>query len=170
MSQEVEHPEHSLVRLGVGLYGLWPSQELKVAWQDTIQLEPALRWVSMIAQVKAVPTGFPIGYGATVITQRETKIAIVPVGYADGFDRGLTNCGEVLVRGQRCAVLGRVSMNMIIVDVSDLSAVQVEDEVVLLGKQNEVEITATEIADKIGTINYEITTRISPLLGRKQIA
>jgi len=169
LAQEVHFPTHSLVRLGIGLYGLWPSWQLESQWQEEVQLQSVLRWASMVAQVKTIPTGFPIGYGATVVTHHETTIAVVPVGYADGFDRGLSNCGEVLVHGQICQVLGRVSMNMIVVDVSHVSKVQAEDEVVIIGKQGSAEITATQIAQKIDTINYEIVTRLSPLLSRELI-
>jgi alanine racemase len=169
LAQETKHPTHSLVRLGIGLYGLWPSTQLQNEWEEKMPLQPVLRWVSLVAQVKTVPTGFPIGYGATLITRHATKIAIIPIGYADGFDRGLSNCGKVLIHGQMCPVLGRVSMNMIVVDVTDLADVQVEEEVVILGKQGSAEITATQIAQKIDTINYEIVTRISPLLSREVI-
>ena len=100
------------------------------------------------------------------ITNKKTKIAIVPVGYADGYDRGLLNISEVLIGGTRCKILGRVAMNMFVVDVTHLNDVSIEDEVVILGKQGKEEITAEEIAQKIDTINYEITTRISPLLPR----
>ena len=102
----------------------------------------------------------------TYITSKRTKIAIIPQGYADGFGREFSNKGEVLIGGTRCKVLGRVAMNMFVVDVSHLKKVKEEDEVVLLGKQMKEEITAEEMAEKTNTINYEITTRISPFLPR----
>jgi len=91
---------------------------------------------------------------------------VIPQGYSDGYDRGLSNCGEVLIRGARCKVLGRVAMNMFVVDVSHLEDAKAEDEVVLLGSQGKDRITAEEIASKIGTINYEITTRVLATLPR----
>lgn len=157
----------SLVRLGIGIYGMWPSEDLKTRFQNnTMELKPVIRWVSHIAQIKHLPVNHPIGYGLTYITSKETTVAVIPQGYSDGYDRGLSNSGEVLIGGTRCRVLGRIAMNMFVVDVSHLSEVCSEDEVVLLGKQGDQEITAEEIALKINTINYEVTTRISPLLER----
>ncbi len=154
-----------LIRPGISLYGMWPSNDLKDKFESEIFfLKPVLRWVSHVAQIKTVPAGYSIGYGLTHITEKITKIAVIPQGYSDGYDRGLSNIGEVLIAGTRCAVLGRVAMNMFVVDVSHLEKVSAEDEVVLLGKQQAEEISAEEIAEKIGTINYEITTRISALL------
>lgn len=156
-----------LVRPGISLYGMWPSNDLKNRLEsENFFLKPVMRWVSHIAQVKTVPVGYSIGYGLTHITEKITKIAVIPQGYSDGFDRGLSNVGEVLIGGKRCSVLGRVAMNMFVVDVSCLEEVSAEDEVVLLGKQGKEEITAEEIAEKLETINYEITTRVSPLLPR----
>ena len=125
-----------------------------------------MAWKTKIAQIKTLPKGHSVGYGLTYLTSSFTKIAVIPVGYADGFDRGLSNIGEVLIGKTRCKVLGRVAMNMFVVDVNHLKNVAIEDEVVILGKQGKEEINAEEIAEKIETINYEITTRISSLLLR----
>ncbi|MFA5995222.1 MAG: alanine racemase [Patescibacteria group bacterium] len=158
---------HALVRLGVGVYGLWPSLALQKQYEHKqYTLKPVLRWVTHVAQVKLLPKGYPIGYGLTYITKKSTKIALIPQGYSDGYDRGLSNCGEVLIRGQVCKVLGRISMNMFTVDVTNVRNIKVEDEVVLLGKQGKAEITAEAMAKKLHTINYEIISRISPLLPR----
>lgn len=165
MLYEKNSPTHSLVRVGIGLYGLYPSSSI-LAKNEELQLQPILRWVSHLAQVKTVPAQFPIGYGLTYITSKETKIAIVPQGYSDGYDRGLSNVGEVLVQGTRCPVLGRIAMNMFAIDVSHLPNVQAEEEVILLGNQGTESISAEELAEKIGSINYEITARLSPLLPR----
>jgi alanine racemase len=100
------------------------------------------------------------------VTSRETRIGIVPQGYSDGFDRGLSNTGEVLVHGVRCPVLGRVAMNMFAIDLSDVPEARPEDEVVLLGEQGRERITAEDMAARLGTINYEVVTRVSPLLPR----
>ena len=156
-----------LVRMGISLYGMWPSAELQKKFESKdFQLKPVMRWVTHVAQIKTVPEGYSIGYGLTHITKKETKIAVIPQGYSDGFDRGFSNCAEVLIGGTRCKVLGRVAMNIFVVDVSHLPEVKAEDEVVLLGKQGNETIDAEEMAEKIDTINYEITTRVSPLLPR----
>lgn len=157
---------NSLVRLGIGVYGMWPSEHLRFLYKNKIELKPVLSWKTKVAQVKILPKGSTIGYGLTYKTKKQIKIALIPQGYADGFDRGLSNKGEVLIHGTGCKVLGRVSMNMFTVNVSHLPDVKIEDEVVILGEQNKKEITAEEIARKLDTINYEITTRISSLLPR----
>lgn len=158
--------DHTIVRAGIGLYGLWPSKDLQKEGElRGIFLKPVLRWVSCVAQVKIVPAGYSIGYGLTYVTPKKMKIAIIPQGYSDGFARELSNAGTVLIRGRRCAVIGRVSMNMFAVDVDHLSDVEQENEVVLLGQQGSECISAEEIAEG-RTINYEVTTRITPLLPR----
>lgn len=170
LAYEKNAGRNSLVRLGIGLYGMWPSEELRQEWESTeFQLKPVIRWVTHIAQVKTFPAGYSIGYGLTFVTPREMKIAVIPQGYSDGYDRGLSNQGEVLIRGQRCRVLGRVAMNMFVVDVSNVTGVSLEDEVVLLGTQKNECLSAEEIASKIDTINYEVTTRITPLLPRLRL-
>jgi alanine racemase len=121
-----------------------------------------------LAQVKTLPAGHPVGYGLTYVTWKETRVGIVPQGYSDGFDRGLSNVGEVLVQGRRCPVIGRVAMNMFAVDLSRAPDAKMEDEVVLLGSQGADRITAEEIAAKIGTINYEVVARIAHGLPRRQ--
>ncbi len=157
---------HQIVRLGIGMYGMWPSEYLKLLYKNKIKIKPVLSWKTKVAQIKTLSKGHTIGYGLSYKTKRETKIALIPQGYSDGLDRGLSNKGEVLIKGTRCKVLGRISMNMFTVDVSHLPSVKVEDEVVIIGVKGRQEITAEEIAKKINTINYEITTRISSLLPR----
>jgi alanine racemase len=125
-----------------------------------------MRWTSHLAQVKTLPAGHPVGYGLTYRTPRPLKIGIVPQGYSDGYDRGLSNVGEVLVDGQRCPVVGRIAMNMFAIDLTPAPEARMEDEVVLMGAQGEDRITAEEIAAKLGTINYEVVARVSPLLPR----
>jgi len=165
MSVEKFQTSNTIVRVGIGLYGLYPSSQLERTSGD-LALQPAVRWVSHLAQVKELPTGHPVGYGLTYITSRPTKIGIVPQGYSDGYDRGLSNAGQVLIRGMRCSVLGRIAMNMFAVDVSHVPDVRPEEEVVLLGAQSGERITAEELALKTNTINYEVVARISPLLPR----
>ncbi len=165
MTYEQESEPNDLVRLGIGLYGLYPSAALA---QDhrALQLRPVMRWVSHLAQVKTLPLGHPVGYGLTFVTPREMRVGVVPQGYSDGYDRRFSNVGSILVRGQRCAVLGRIAMNMFVVDLSTVPGAVAEDEAVLLGSQGGDRISAEQLADQIGTINYEITTRVSSLLPR----
>ena len=158
---------HPIVRLGLSAYGMWPSKHLKFLYKNTrFTLRPVIAWKTKIAEIKILPKGHTIGYGLTYITKKQTKTAVIPQGYADGVDRGLSNKGEVLIHGARCKILGRISMNMFTVDASHLPKVEIEDEVVILGRQKNEEITAEEIAKKLNTINYEVTTRISSLLPR----
>ncbi len=159
----------SMIRAGIGLYGLWPSRELRVATRgrtDFRDLRPVLGWKTRVAQVKTLPKGSYVGYGCTYKTTRETRLAVLPVGYADGYDRSLGNTAHVLIRGQRAPVIGRVCMNLTMTDVTDIPNVASEDEVTLLGRDGQEEISADSMAGWVGTINYEIVTRISPLLPR----
>lgn len=153
-----------MVRLGIGGYGLWPSKETRVAaalaGRGRIDLRPALAWKARVAQIKTVPEGAFVGYGCTFMTTHETRLAIVPVGYYDGYDRALSNLAHVLIRGRRAPVRGRVCMNIIMVDVTDIPAAALEDEVVLLGAQGDDRISAEQLAGWAGTINYEVVTRI----------
>ena len=141
-----------LVRPGLMLYGAPPSQEL----HHPIPLRPVMTVKTRVLQLKEVPAGSPIGYGCTYTTTRPSLIATLPVGYDDGYDRLLSNKGEVLLRNRRAPVVGRISMCLTTVDVTDIPGVQPDDEVVLLGRQGDEEITADDIAAKISTINYEI--------------
>jgi len=158
-----------MVRLGIAMYGLWPSKETFISAKERkrkINLEPVLYWKTRIAQIKIIKAGTSVGYGLTEKVSRDSKIAILPVGYWDGYDRKLSNVGSVLIKGKKSRIIGRICMNMIIVDVSHINNVKPEDEVVLLGKQKMEKITAEELAQKAGTINYEIVTRINPLIPR----
>ncbi len=158
-----------MVRLGIAMYGLWPSKETLVSAKERnrkINLEPVLCWKTRVAQVKTIKANTLIGYGLTEKVSCDSKIAILPVGYWDGYDRKLSNIGSVLIKGKKARILGRVCMNMIIVDIGHIKDVRLEDEVVLLGKQKREKITAEELAQKVGTINYEIVTKINPLIPR----
>ncbi|NQT49327.1 alanine racemase [Candidatus Kuenenbacteria bacterium] len=158
-----------LVRIGISMYGMWSSTETQVsAMQKGIQidLKPALTWKTKVGHLKVLPAGSGVSYGCTEKVTTATKIAVLPIGYWDGYDRKLSSVGNVLIRGKRCRVIGRVCMNMIVVDVNHVPDIQLEDEAVLLGKQGDEEITAEEIARKVGTINYEVVTRINPQIRR----
>ncbi|MFA6256866.1 MAG: alanine racemase [Candidatus Paceibacterota bacterium] len=157
---------HPIVRLGIGLYGMWPSENLEKMYKRKLKLRPVLTWKTKVAEIKTLPKGSTIGYGLTYKTKKVTKIALIPQGYSDGINRKLSNLGHVLIKGTRCKILGRVMMNMFSVDVSHIHNVKIEDEVVILGRQRKEEITAEEIAEKLDTINYEIGTKISPILPR----
>ena len=156
-----------IVRIGIGGYGLWPSERLERQYKKRgLEFQPVLSWKTHVAQVKVLPAGETIGYGLTYKTQKETRIAVIPQGYADGFPRSLSNQGMVLIGGRRCPVIGRVSMNMFTVDATNVPEVAEGDEVVLIGDQGGKSISAQEVAERSDTINYEATTRISPLLPR----
>jgi alanine racemase len=158
-----------LVRVGISLYGLWPSKETIVSSKQKnidFVLKPVLAWKTRIAQLKTLPAGSFVSYGCTEKVERETKIAVLPIGYRDGFDRGLSSIGQVLIGGKFCKILGRICMNMTIVEMSNVENAKLEDEVVLIGRQGENEITAESLAAKIGSINYEVVTRINSQIKR----
>ena len=161
-----------LVRLGVSQYGLWPSRETYLSYkikhnrQGMTVLRPVLTWKTKVGQIKFVPPKETIGYGRTYQTSRLTQLAVLPVGYADGYDRRLSNQSYVLIRGRRAPVRGRICMNLTMVDITDIQGVRVGEEVVLLGHQGQESISAESLAALIGTINYEIVTRINPSLPR----
>jgi alanine racemase len=150
------------VRPGVALYGLEPSGE----WQPVFDLKPALTLKSRVCRVRWLPAGSGVSYGRTYITQQPTLVALVPVGYGDGYHRSLSNRGAVLIRGQRAPLIGRVCMDQFVVDVTGIQGVQQDDEVVLVGQQGQVAIRAEELAALAGTINYEITTSLLPRVVR----
>jgi alanine racemase len=151
-----------MVRPGIMLYGAYPSPEMRTA----VELKPALTWATRVIQLKRVPAGTSISYGQTFVTRRETSIATLPVGYADGYKRLLSNRGEVLIAGRRAPIAGRVCMDLTMVDVTDIANVQPGDEVVLLGRQGADEITADELAAWSDTISYETFTSISARVPR----
>jgi len=158
-----------LARIGIGLYGLWPSRETMVSLKEQgseFKLEPVLSWKTRVAQVKTVAAGEYIGYGCTFRTSRKTRIAVLPVGYYDGYDRKLSNTAYVLIKGKRAPIRGRVCMNLCMADITDIPGVRPEDEVVLLGKQGREQLSSEQLAQWIGTINYEVVTRINPMLPR----
>jgi len=144
------------VRLGLAMYGLQPSPHVPLP----AGFRPALTWKTTIAQVKSLPPGSFVSYGNTYQTERKESIAVIPVGYADGFRRAPTRWKAVLVRGQRAPIVGRVCMDQTMIDVNHIPNVRVGDEVVLIGRQGEDEITAEQVADWLGTVNYEVVSEI----------
>ena len=150
---DLPHMWLDMVRPGISLYGLYPSEDV----QKTIKLTPAYSFKTRIVFLKELLQGEDVGYGRTYTTKKKrTVVASLPVGYADGYNRLLSNKGEVLVKGKRFPIIGRICMDQCMIDVTNLSQVKIGDEVVLWGKQGHEEITIEEIAGKIGTINYEI--------------
>ncbi len=150
---DLPHMWLDLIRPGISIYGLYPSKEV----QKIIKLIPAHSFKTRIVFLKELPAGECISYGRTYKTKKKrTVVASLPVGYADGYNRHLSNQGEVLVRGRRFPVIGRICMDQTMIDVTNLPQVEIGDEVVLWGRQGQEEITVEEIAEKIGTINYEI--------------
>jgi Alr-MurF fusion protein len=145
-----------MVRPGVALYGLDPSPEVRLP----VGFRPALSFKTQVAQVKVIPEGECISYGCAYITERATRVAILPVGYADGFRRAPTNWGNVLIHGQEAPLLGRVCMDQSIVDVTHIPQVRAGDEVVLIGRQGSASLTAEQVAQRLGTINYEVVSEI----------
>ncbi len=150
-----------VVRPGIMMYGMPPSHEVK-----DFPLKPVLSWKTKIVYLKELPKGHGISYGATYVTDKKRKIATLPLGYADGYHRVLSNKAEVLINGERAPIRGRICMDQFMVDVTNIDDVEIGDEVVLIGKQGNDEITATELADLAGTINYEITCSISKRVPR----
>jgi alanine racemase len=155
-----------MVRVGIALYGFWPAAAVQRASARRLTLYPVMTWKTRVATVKEVKRGCGVGYNGSYMTTRDSRIAVLPIGYYDGYSRSLSNCGQVLIHGQRAPVCGRVSMNLTSVDVTDIAAAQPGDEVVLIGRQGMAAISAEEMAAWLGTIHYEVTTRINPLIPR----
>ena len=153
-----------LVRPGIGVYGLWPSRETYLSYRllggENDIFRPVLSWKTRVTQIKDLEAGSFIGYGCTYRTTVKTRLAILPIGYADGYDRNLSNRGHVLIRGKRAPIRGRICMNLMMVDVTHIRGVRLEDEVTLIGRDRDEVLSAEQLADWAGTINYEILARI----------
>lgn len=145
--------QFDMVRMGIVLYGLYPDECVN---DGSVKLQRAMRVVSHVVHVKEVPAGSGVSYGHTYFTKEKTRIATVCIGYADGYSRSLSNVGRVLINGEYAPVIGRVCMDQLMVDVTGLTNVKVGDEVTVLGKDGENEITAEELAELTNTINYEV--------------
>ena len=149
---------HQMVRAGIVTYGMYPSDEVN---PDKLPLKPALQWLSRITHLKTLPAGREVSYGGTFVTTRETRIATVPVGYADGYRRSLSGKFYVLIRGRKAPILGRVCMDQMMVDVTDIPGVTSRDQVVLVGRSGDEEITMEQIAAAADSFNYEFVCGIS---------
>ena len=161
----VELPEANMdmVRAGITLYGLWPSEEVD---KSRIDLRPALSLVTHVAYVKELEAGRQISYGGTYTTEEKRIIATIPVGYADGYARGLSNKGDVLIHGKRAPIRGRVCMDQFMVDVTDIPDVKCGDKVILIGRDGKEQITMEEVGERSGRFNYEFVCDLGKRIPR----
>ena len=159
-----------MVRIGIALYGLWPSMATREAMEGSgVTLTPALSYRSSLVEVRQLERGDPVGYGTTFHAPHQMKLGIVPVGYAEGVPRLLSNRGTFLVGGVRCPIVGRICMNMTMIDVTAASQANVGDVVTLIGRDRDEEVSADDWATWAETINYEIVTRLPSELRREYV-
>ncbi len=167
------HTHFNLARVGIALYGLWPSKETYLSYRlkggENNLLKPVLSWKTVVGQIKQVRKGEYIGYGTTYRATSDLKIAVLPIGYYDGYDRGLSNIGYVLIKGMRAPIRGRICMDMFMVDVTDIPGVTLETEVVLIGRSEQEILRAEDLAALTNTISYEILARIGGHLERRVV-
>lgn len=167
---------HDLIRIGIGVYGLWPDPKLEPIVRkklDGFRLDPVLTWKTSLLAIKRVPKGTTVGYGRTARVRKPITVGVLPIGYNDGFDRGFSNCGIVLVGNKPAPVLGRVCMNLTMIDLSGVRTARPGDPVTLLGQApppGRGVVAADALAKRIGTISYEIVTRIPASLPRVVVA
>lgn len=163
------HAHSDMVRIGIGLYGYWPSKESSIQynliWNKKLKLKPVLRWKAKVSEVKELKSGDFVGYDLTERMQEDTEVAIIPIGYWHGLSRAFSHRGQVIIKGKLCRIIGRVSMDLIIVRCSKMH-VRVGDTVTLIGEDKNEIITADDMAEIAGIINYEILTTINPLIKR----
>ncbi len=155
-----------MVRIGIGMYGIWPSKETKNFYENKINLKPVLSWKTIVGQIKKIPKGSRIGYDFTEKLNRDSKVAILPIGYWHGFRRSFSSIGNVVICNKKAKVLGRVSMDMITVDVTEIKNVKIKDTVTIIGKTKSMEITADDLANLANTTSYEIVTCLNPKIKR----
>ncbi|MBV9148839.1 MAG: alanine racemase, partial [Candidatus Eremiobacteraeota bacterium] len=159
-----------MVRVGIALYGLWPSPATREAMEESaLTLTPALSYTSSLVEIRRLERGDPVGYGTTFHAPHEMRIGIVPVGYAEGVPRLLSNRGAFIVHGVRCPIVGRVAMNMTTIDVTAVPQAQPGDVVTMIGADGDAMVTADDWAEWADTINYEIVTRLPSELPREYI-
>ncbi len=163
--------DFSLVRVGISMYGHWPSRETRLSWTlehrgSGFDLRPVLTWKTIVGQLQPVERGESVGYGRTWTAARTTQLAVLPVGYSDGYSRSLGNRSRVVIRGRYAPVVGRVCMNIMMADVTDVEGVSIGDEVILVGGRDGETVAAEELAALSDTINYELLARISPMVAR----
>lgn len=152
----------TMVRVGISLYGSRAARELK----KHLPTRPTMKFASRIALIREFPAGHALSYGRTYVTNRRTRVAYIPVGYADGYPRSLSNKGSVLIKDRRCNIIGMICMDWFLVDITDIEAVNVREEVILIGESTSDTITADEVGEIAGTIPYEILCKISKRVTR----
>jgi alanine racemase len=157
----------NLARAGAAMYGL--TRDVLTPRLEAPPVRPVMALKSRIVMLKTVPAGTSLGYGCSFVTSRASRIATLPVGYADGFRRALSNSGQVIIRRKFAPIVGRVSMDLTLVDVTDVPGVELGDEATLLGEQDNLKIAAEDLAEQIGTISYEIVTGISARVPRQYL-
>ena len=160
-----------MVRIGIMQYGLWPSPEafvnyLNVSKKHIDPLRRVISWKSKVMSIRKVTQGQFIGYGNSYMASENMKIAVVPIGYAHGYSRTLSNQGRVLISGYRCQVIGTINMNMMLVDVSEILNIHIGDEVVLIGRQDNLDLSVASFSDFSNLLNYELLTRLSQEIPR----
>lgn len=160
---ELPRANFHLVRAGISIYGLYPSDEVD---KKRVKLEPAMELKSFISYIKKIGPGTPVSYGGTFVADKEMTVATIPVGYGDGYPRNLSGKGDVLIRGQRARILGRVCMDQFMVDISHIPEAEEEEEVTLVGRQGTEEITVEELAERSGGFHYEIICDIGKRVPR----
>lgn len=158
-----------MVRIGIGMYGIWPDEKTKRAYKNKRALLPVLSWRTVIGEVKWLPKGSRIGYDSTETLKQKSRVAVCPIGYWHGFTRAFSSKGQVLVNGKRAKVLGRVSMDMISIDVTGIKNVHVGSVVTIIGKDGRDEQSAEEVAKTIQASAYELVTRLNPLIKRIRV-
>ena len=161
-----------MVRIGIMQYGLWPSPEVFASYISTKKkkidpLKRVISWKSQVMSIKKINACEFIGYGTSFMAKEKMKIATIPIGYAHGYSRSLSNKGRVIINNQRCMVVGTVNMNMMIVDVSDIPTIQIGDEVILIGSQEKIDVSVASFSENSNQLNYELLTRISKSIPRK---
>ncbi|GAC1567438.1 MAG: alanine racemase [Vulcanimicrobiaceae bacterium] len=156
-----------LIRAGIATYGIWPSEATEATMSASLTLDAALSWTTRTVVVREVDAGRSVGYGCSFVTARASRIAVLPIGYAEGLPRALSNAGVALVRGCRVPLVGRVCMNMSFLDVTDVPAVATGDTVTLVGRDGDETIDANEVARAAGTIGYELIARLPAQIPRR---
>lgn len=163
---ELPEANMDVVRAGIMIYGLWPSEQVS---RDIVRLRPVLSLKSHIVYIKEVEAGVPVSYGGTYVTTKRMRVATIPVGYGDGYPRGLSNKGYVLIRGRKAPILGRVCMDQFMVDVDDIPEAAEGDEVTLIGTDKDLEITMEEVGELSGRFNYELACDLGKRIPRVYI-
>ncbi len=164
-AMELDDNEFDMIRLGIVMYGLYPSEEI----DKSVYIKPAMALKAHVAHVKTVPAGRGISYGWTYITNRDTRVATITAGYADGYPRAMSNIGHVIIHGRYAPILGRVCMDQFMVDVTDINDVKVKDEVILIGSEGAACVSVEEVAKPAASFNYELVCNISRRVPRVYI-